>query len=121
MTDLEPCPFCGGTPDLDDYRDKPAAAWVLVHRSRTCPIAPIIQSFSTGEKAVAAWNPRAPSPAARERDAMREALTLSLAWHEEHEKSLSKQPPGGSRDWQRMKHQEEIARLRSALNTGEQS
>lgn len=59
--------------------------------------------------------------AARERDALREQMSVSLAWHEEREKGLSKQPPGGSRDWQRMEHQEEIARIRQALNTGDQS
>lgn len=59
---LLPCPFCGEKPELNDYTSAPAAAWVLVHRNRSCPIAPQVLSFSTRELAIAAWNRRPPSP-----------------------------------------------------------
>lgn len=60
MGDLKllPCPFCGDAPTLNDYTDAPAAAWVLSHRNRQCPMSPFILDFPTGEAAVALWNRR---------------------------------------------------------------
>jgi hypothetical protein len=43
---LKPCPFCGGEATLNDYRDAPAGAWVLVHRAKDCFLAPAVQNFA---------------------------------------------------------------------------
>ena len=47
---------------------------------------------------------------------LRNALEDALAWHEEEDKALSKQPPGGDRPWRRMRHGEQMDLLRHALN-----
>jgi hypothetical protein len=60
--ELLACPFCGGGAELNDYTAAPAAAWVLVHRHKTCPVAPQIQSFGSKDSALAAWNTRSPDP-----------------------------------------------------------
>ena len=75
MTDLEPCPFCGSAPDIAVHN-----GWTSVLcADQECPVQ--VEADFNGEDAradaIAAWNTRAPSPAARERDAMREALTPS--------------------------------------------
>jgi hypothetical protein len=59
---LLPCPFCGGVPELNDYRTAPAGAWVMVHRAKGCVIAPLVDQFPTEEAAIAAWNRRTPAP-----------------------------------------------------------
>ena len=58
---LKPCPFCGGTPELNDYTDKPVCAWVLSHRAKGCMIAPLIENFPSQQSALSAWNTRTPS------------------------------------------------------------
>jgi hypothetical protein len=55
---LKPCPFCGGEATLNDYRDAPAGAWVLVHRAKDCFLAPAVQNFGTEKAALTAWNTR---------------------------------------------------------------
>lgn len=61
MTDapkLKPCPFCGGVPELNDYRDKPVGSWVLSHKNNACTFVRFVMSFSSAERAVTAWNTR---------------------------------------------------------------
>lgn len=54
---LLPCPFCGEAVEARDYRDKPAAAWVMIHR---CPvIGPIKLTGYSGEVLTGDWNTRA--------------------------------------------------------------
>lgn len=59
---LEPCPFCGGNADLNDYTAAPVGAWVLSHKRRECFLR-IVESFSSEKAARDAWNRRAPPPA----------------------------------------------------------
>jgi len=46
----------------------------------------------------------------------REALEDAAIWHEDHDKSLSKQPPHPSHVWQRAGHQEQSSNLRRAAS-----
>jgi hypothetical protein len=58
--ELKPCPFCGGSVEMHDYTDKPAAAWVLIHR---CPvIGPIKLTSFSGAHMSEQWNTRADLP-----------------------------------------------------------
>lgn len=45
--ELKPCPFCGGSVEMNDYTDKPACAWVLIHRCNV--IGPIKLVSYSGE------------------------------------------------------------------------
>lgn len=59
MSDLQPCPFCGGT-DLEDYGpDYPQAAWVTC---RTCHATGPQVVSRAGADPRAAWNNRAIPP-----------------------------------------------------------
>lgn len=88
MTDLEPCPFCGGeaseTIGSIRYSDRHEAWWPDGTQIRDAYFVNCLKcgcdnkamlGHQTEDAAIAAWNTRAPSSAARERDAMREALT----------------------------------------------
>ena len=46
---------------------------------------------------------------------LRALLEEELVWHEERDKSLSKQPPFGEKGWRRAEHQERIDVIRAAL------
>ncbi len=46
-----------------------------------------------------------------------EALEEAAAWHDRQEKALSKQPPGGDREWRRNEHREQAELLRAAVVT----
>lgn len=52
------------------------------------------------------------------------ALTSALIWHEEQDKSLSKQPPTSGPNgnlWARMQHQEQAANIRAVIAKAEGS
>ena len=95
MTDLEPCPFCGG--EAEQFTEEYGQTSPLVSghglqvysrstcfgvRCRRCDVGHT-NPYVTSDYAIAAWNTRAPSSAARERDGLREAmpdLTAVIAW-----------------------------------------
>ncbi len=43
------------------------------------------------------------------------AAERAIAWHEDHDKALSKQPPNNDIRWRRMEHQEQARELRTAV------
>lgn len=55
--ELKACPFCGEPVQMNDYTDKPAAAWVMIHRCTV--IGPIKMERSSGGGLASAWNTRA--------------------------------------------------------------
>jgi len=55
--ELKPCPFCGEAVEMNDYTDKPACAWVMIHRCKI--IGPIRMESYSGEGIRKAWNTRA--------------------------------------------------------------
>ena len=60
MTDLErlkPCPFCGESVEMNDYTDKPACAWVMIHRCKI--IGPIKMDSYSASALAQTWNTRA--------------------------------------------------------------
>jgi len=79
---------------------------------------------SQGIRSGKLWNEDGPEAAntierhVAEIERLRGALSEAAEWHQSRDKALSKQPPSGARDWQRMEHQEERDRIRAAL-TGE--
>lgn len=50
-----------------------------------------------------------------ENERLREALEQAAIWHNDHAKSLSKQPPSQHNGWMRMEHREQAAALRAHL------
>ena len=56
-------------------------------------------------------------PPAVPADGLVEALRAELAWHEDHDKAISKQPNANTGDngWRRMEHQERIRAVTTAL------
>jgi hypothetical protein len=46
---------------------------------------------------------------------LEDALNDAAQWHEAQAKALSKQPPGGDRDWRRLEHSEQEGNARVAL------
>lgn len=55
-----------------------------------------------------------PSPPVPE---LRTALMDARHWHDARRDDLGKQPPSGDRDWRRMEHADEIARIDAALKS----
>lgn len=80
--DLEPCPFCGNKVDTQSFwygaapGDEPRGYHVFCLE---CSETDALDGprRDTLDEAIAAWNTRAPSAAARERDGLREALELA--------------------------------------------
>lgn len=56
MTDLLPCPFCGGQPQYDGEDGDLRGVWVCC-LNIPCPSEPKVRA-STKTKAIAAWNTR---------------------------------------------------------------
>lgn len=57
MTDLQPCPFCGGKPTIEEgANDLP---WVVGCRNSDCLVLCDVDGADTNREAVAAWNTRA--------------------------------------------------------------
>lgn len=58
MTELLPCPFCGGEADLIDMSDAYEAEYWVAHQ---CPSGASAETYSyeTAAEAIAAWNNRA--------------------------------------------------------------
>lgn len=54
---LKPCPFCGEAVQMNDYTNRPAAAWVMVHRCKV--IGPIKLDAWSGATLAENWNTRA--------------------------------------------------------------
>lgn len=56
-----------------------------------------------------------------ERDALREAVRAAIVWHDEQDKSISKQPNAnaGNNGWMRHQHQEQRDLLSAALGQAE--
>ena len=61
MTDLLPCPFCGGEAKVGTH-ENPALGvmWFLAGCLRPCDVSPETKIFGTEAEAIAAWNTRAP-------------------------------------------------------------
>jgi hypothetical protein len=55
MTELKPCPFCGGEAEITDAT-RVLGVWNLIHRCTV--LVPISCSFYSQEKAITAWNTR---------------------------------------------------------------
>ena len=73
---LKPCPFCGGSAEIEHYRADlggPAEAWVMC-ANRSCEISPSTYSANLTD-AIAAWNHRAPSPHGQDVEALVRAGT----------------------------------------------
>ena len=60
MTDLLPCPFCGGEAKVGTH-ENPALGvmWFLAGCLRPCDVSPETKIFGTEAEAIAAWNTRA--------------------------------------------------------------
>lgn len=43
------------------------------------------------------------------------AAERAIIWHDAQDKALSKQPPGGDRQWRRNEHQQQARELRTAI------
>ena len=54
MSELKPCPFCGGEADVIDYDDE---CWVAHQCANGTSVE--INSYDTEAEAIAAWNSRA--------------------------------------------------------------
>ena len=59
MTDLKPCPFCGGEAEL--FKGKLGFWHVKCGGRPECGVLPLTNSASTEAEAIAAWNTRADS------------------------------------------------------------
>ena len=59
MSDLLPCPFCGGEAFVDIECERSTEA-VLTHNSKDCPAGDIRVWYSNEAAAIAAWNTCAP-------------------------------------------------------------
>lgn len=57
--ELKPCPFCGEAVEMHDYTDKPACAWVMIHRCKA--VGPIKLESYSGVPCATGGTP-APSP-----------------------------------------------------------
>ena len=57
MTDLKPCPFCGGQAEL--FKGKFGFWHVKCGGRPECSVLPLTNSASTEAEAIAAWNSRA--------------------------------------------------------------
>ncbi len=82
MSELLPCPFCGGEAGKIADATRILGTFNLIHR---CPvIGPVKIEYATQEAVIATWNTRAPSQA--QIDAARiETLTAELdKWREAH-------------------------------------
>lgn len=55
MTELKPCPFCGGTPKISEYKRK----WSIECRSDYCGLVVETSYFRSLEDAIEEWNTRA--------------------------------------------------------------
>jgi Lar family restriction alleviation protein len=65
MSELKPCPFCGGNATrADDTRSREPGVWIGCF-SDDCDVAPSVTAWAPSvEDAVKAWNRRAGEPGA---------------------------------------------------------
>lgn len=74
ITELEPCPFCGSEA-IETRETRETGTTGEVYVWHVCGVCGCETEGADGHRAAAdQWNTRAPSPAARERDEMRDAL-----------------------------------------------
>lgn len=82
MSELKPCPFCGGEAASYEF----ANGWSAECLSDKCPAQPVLdQMHHTEEQAIAAWNTRATDA---EVERLEEAFRLlNIAWIDEGERA----------------------------------
>ena len=71
MTELLPCPFCGGEAELHasyDMDTNEVDGWFAWCNNEQCECKPETNEYFTEAEAIAAWNTRAETPIVRCRD-----------------------------------------------------
>lgn len=83
-------------------------------------LLPYVEAFRREEARADKLGREIDASSARER-VLVEALKEAVYWHEDQDKSLSKQPNAntGGRGWMRLQHQEQITNIRQALSIQE--
>jgi hypothetical protein len=89
MSELKPCPFCQGLASIDTrFMDQPESGYQVLCLDENCPAGATtyFTQFNTRERAIRAWNRRA--PAAEQGDAEPKELYLGSHISAEQLKSM---------------------------------